>query len=126
MRSKRNTVTVEHELVECTVGPMNVGEDVMLFRAPVVLDGSGTHKRLPQQVQWEHIQEGDAIFAIAIDASFDSPIIDTLQFWRVIRKDDEESFTVQVNNIVGMGANGQQVYEQMAILVGLPSDGFGL
>lgn len=126
MRSERRTITVEHELAECTVGPMNVPDDVMLFRAPVVLDGSGTHKRLPQQVRWEHIQEGDAIFAIAIDSSFDSPIIDTLQFWHVVRKEDEECFTVMVNNIVGMGAFGNHIYASMAKLVGLPPDGFGL
>ena len=105
---------------------MNVGNDVMLFRAPVVLDGSGSYKRFLHQVQWEHIQEGDALFAISIDNDIDPPIIDILQFWRVIRKEDDESFTVQVNNIVGMAANGQQVYERMAALVELPPDGFGL
>lgn len=46
---------------------MNCGDDVILFRAPVVLDGSGTYKRLPHQIRWEHVQPGDAIIAISID-----------------------------------------------------------
>ena len=114
-------ITVEHTLYKCVVGPNNCANGIILFRAPVVLDGSGTYKRLPHQVQWQHLQEGDAVIAIDIgEGPSGQKVLDVMQFWRVLRKEDDESFEVEVNNIVGMAGFGDYVYNQIARLVDLP------
>jgi hypothetical protein len=116
-------ITTEHRLVECQVGPSNCGDDLLLFRAPVVRDGSGTYKRLPHQVSWEHIQEGDAIIAISLHRGpSGQEVIDILQFWNILRREDEETFSVAINNVVGMAGDGEYVYNRIASLVGLPAN----
>ena len=114
-------ITPEHELIRCAVGPNNVGPDVLLFRAPVIRDGSGSYKRLPHQIQWEHVQVDDAIIAVSLrDGPSGQKIMDILQFWSVVDQEDEETFWVEVNNVVGMAGDGEYVYNRIASLVGLP------
>jgi hypothetical protein len=112
-------ITVEHELIKCGVGPDNCGSDIILFRAPVVRDGSGTYKRLPHQVDWRHLQEGDAVIG---EGPSGQQVLHVLQFWQVVLKEDDNVFTVEINNIVGMAGYGDYVYNQIAALVGLPPD----
>ena len=117
----RKTIAPEHELIKCAVGPNNVGADVLLFRAPVIRDGSGSYKRLPHQIQWEHVQIGDAIIALATHCGpAGQKIIDLLQFWNVVDQEDEVTFWVEINNIVGMAGDGEYVYNRIASMVGLP------
>ncbi len=114
-------ITTEHELIKCAVGPNNCGRDILLFRAPVVRDGSGSYKRLPHQIQWEHIQVGDAIIALSLSKGPSAQeIIDILQFWNVVGQEDEETYWVEVNNVAGMAGDGEYIYNRIAALVGLP------
>ena len=114
-------ITTEHSLVECAVGPDNCGSDILLFRAPVILDGSGSYKRLPHQVDWSHLQEGDAVIAITFhDGPSSQKVLDVLQFWNVLRRDGQDTLIVSVNNVVGMAGDGQYVYDRIAALAGLP------
>lgn len=118
--SERRTITAEHELIECSVGPDNCG-DILIFRAPVILDGSGYHKRLPHLIDWAHVQVGDALIVISFhEVASGTKIIDILQFWQVLRQEDEETFRVAVNNVVGMAGDGKYVYNKIAALVDLP------
>jgi hypothetical protein len=101
---------------------MNCGNDILLFRAPVVRDGSGTYKRLPHQIEWEHLQEGDAVIAMVIgDGPSGQKVIHLLQFWSILKVEDD-SFEVEINNIVGMAGYGDYVYNQISALVGMPPD----
>lgn len=113
------TITVTHKLRECEVGPHNL-PDVVLYRAPVIRDASGTYKRFPQQVDWPHLQVGDIL--IAIETQSLKPTVNLLvelQIWHVLEKIDEGTFRVAVNNISGMGADGDSIYRRMADLVGV-------
>ena len=120
MTNKRN-ISVDHELIECAVGPDNCDPNLLLFRAPVILDASGYHKRLPHLIDWAHVQVGDALIALSLDqVGSGTKIIDILQFWQVLRKEGEDAFWVAVNNVVGMAGDGRYVYNRIASLVDLP------
>jgi hypothetical protein len=117
------TIKAEHKLVRCTVGPDNCGDTIILFRAPVVRDGSGTYKRMPHQIQWQHLQEDDSVIAVDFhDGPSGQKVLHILQFWHVIRREEDDMFTVDVNNIVGMSADGDYVFKQIGALLGLPQD----
>jgi hypothetical protein len=111
----------EHMLWKCWVGPHNT-EGTKLFRAPAVLDGSGTHRRLPHQVGWGDLKVGDLVIALLIDTAGSGPeVIFVLQFWRVLEVEEErDSVRVEINNIVGSAADGEFVYDRIAGLVGAP------
>lgn len=116
----KRTFSVEHTFTTCWVGPLNCGNDILLFRAPVVRDGSGTYKRLPHQVEWKHLQKDDVVIAMELgDGPSGQKVLDVLQFWRVLRKEGEDECEVEVNNVVGMSGDGDYVYNQMAALVDL-------
>jgi hypothetical protein len=77
---------------------------------------------MPHQVGWEHLQEDDAVIAVDFhDGPSGQKVLHTLQFWRIVSREDEDTFTVEVNNIVGMAGDGDYVYSQIAALVGLPA-----
>ena len=115
------TITAEQELIECSIGPGNCGKEISLFRAPVILDGSGYYKRLPHQIDWEHVQVGDAIIALSMHKGHSGrEVIDILQFWHVLKQEDEGTFRVAVNNVVGMAGDGKYVYNRIAAMVDLP------
>lgn len=66
-------------------------------------------------------KRGDAIIALSmIDRPSGQKIIDILQFWGVVRQEDEETFWVEINNFVGMAGSGDYVYNRIACMVGLP------
>jgi hypothetical protein len=118
---RRRGVHTEHILFECSVGPDNA-DGVQLFRAPTVLDGSGTHQRLPHSITWEDMRSGDRIVAIRfVDLGNGVRVIDILQFWHVLEKGEGgDTFRVEINNIVGGGGDGEFVYDRIAGLLGLP------
>lgn len=114
----------EHEIWECWVGPTNASE-VRLFRSPTVLDGSGTHYRLPHEITWTDAQKGDLILAILIDERGSIPSsVFVLQFWHVLEIEDD-SLLVEVNNLVGSAADGEYIYDRFAGLLGLPPGTYG-
>lgn len=117
-------VHTEHVLFECAVSEINVDSSVMLFRAPTVHDGSGTHKRLPHRIRLDEVQEGDSLIVIDIDRVGEAEIITELQFWDVRTKNPDGSLVVHVNNIVGSSGDGEYVYDRIAGLLGkAPSKG---
>lgn len=115
-------INVQHTFRKVHVSPDRLPEDIILFRAPVILDGSGSYKRLPHQVQWANLQEGDAVIAMVLgDGPSGQAILDLFQFWNVLSIDDDV-FEIEVNNIAGMAGDGVYVYNQIAALVGLPPE----
>ncbi len=87
-------------------------DEILKFRAPVILDSSGSHKRLPEQVEWEHIQIGDFIMAIAMtDHASGGKILDYLDFWHVIDKPAVDEFEVRIHRVCGY-SSGQYVYDR--------------
>ena len=120
--TEERTIDVEHTLRKVWVSPDRLPSDIILFRAPVILDGSGSYKRLPHQIQWSNLQEGDAVIAMVLgDGPSGQAILDLLQFWTVLSINDDV-FEIEVNNIVGMAGDGVYVYNQIAALVGLPPE----
>lgn len=119
--AKEHACHTEHILWECWVGPHNA-EETKLFRAPTVLDGSGTHRRLPHRVSWGELTVGDLVIALLSDTVPSGPkVMFILQFWRVIEVEEGgDSVRVVVNNIVGSAADGEFVYDRIAGLVGAP------
>ena len=98
-------------------GPITVGTTLSFSAPPVLRDGSGSYKRLPHQVQWEHLQVGDLLVAVRIgDGPSGQSVLDILQFWAVLRIEGD-SFEVEINNVVGMSGGGDYVYRKMAELV---------
>ena len=119
--AKEQVCHTEHILWDCWVGPDNT-EGTKLFRAPTVLDGSGTHKRLPHRVQWGDLKVGDLVIALLTDTVASGPdVLFVLQFWRVLEVEEGgDSVRVAINNIVGSAADGEYVYDRIAGLVGAP------
>lgn len=112
-------ITATHKLWDCQVGPDNCGDTIVLFRAPVLRDGSGSYKRLPHEVQWKHLQEGDLVIAMDFHSGpSEQRVLAILQFWQVVEKVDDETFRVLVNNVAGMSGDGDFVYRRMAEMVG--------
>lgn len=112
-------VHTEHMLFECWVDG-NTASATRLFRAPTVLDGSGTHKRLPHEVGWDDPREGDLVVAVQIEeVGPTATVIAVLQFWHVLEARDGEA-RVLVNNLVGSAGDAESVYDRLAGLVGMP------
>jgi hypothetical protein len=106
-------------LFECWVSGANA-PNVRLFRAPTVLDGSGTHKRLPHEVTWEDLRRKDVVVALQEEVlSSGKCVIAVLQLWDVLEARNGEA-RVLVNNLVGSAADGEFVYDRLAGLVGRP------
>jgi hypothetical protein len=103
------------------VGPLNA-EGIKMFRAPKVLDGSGSDQWLPHRVEWRDLKVGDLVIALLTKTlAADTEVMFVLQFWRVLEVADEgESVHVEINNIVGAAADGEYVYDRIAGLVGAP------
>ena len=117
--SDKRIAHTEHILFECWVSDSNA-PDVHLFRAPTVLNGSGTHERLPHKVNWKDLCTGDKIIAIQIDSVGSGiEVLSILQLWHVLEVVEGEA-RVMVNNIVGSGGDGEYVYDRLAGLLGLP------
>lgn len=103
----------------CGVGPLNA-PDVRLFRSPTVLDGSGTYRRLPHEITWTDAKKGDVILALLLDERGNGPAtVKLLQFWHVIEVDDD-TLDVEFNNLVGAGADGEEIYDRFVGMLGLP------
>lgn len=96
-----------------TVGPMNVPNEFRKFRAPVVLDASGSVKRLPEEVEWHHIQEGDLLIVLCIgDRPSGGFVLDDLEFWKVTAKNAEDEFEVLYTRFVGF-SSGQAIHDRL-------------
>ena len=119
---KNEVAHTEHVLRFANVGPNNA-PDIRLYRAPTVMDGSGTHLRLPHRVQWDDLRAGDIVIALQIgDMNGNSEAVDILEFWRVISAGSGEA-EVMVNHLVGF-TNGEVAYDSLAGMVGAdPAEG---
>lgn len=117
-KSDRRVAHTEHILFECWVSDSNA-PDIHLFRAPTVLDGRGTHKRLPHKVAWRDLSPDDKIIALKIDSVGSGiEVLSILQFWHVLEVREGEA-RAMVNNIVGSSGDGEYVYDSLAGLLGL-------
>ena len=126
MNHEARTVTATYELQRVTVGSCNVYPDMnlTLFRAPVVLESSGSFKSYPHVVEWKHLQRGDLVIAIAVH---NENTMHNCQLWHVLAADTENcEFEVEVLNICGLGNFGGNIYERMANLMGVDPDGHGI
>ncbi len=96
-----------------SVSPSNVPDTFRKFRAPVVLDASGSIKRLPEEVDWCHIQEGDLLIVLCIgDRPSGGFVLDDLEFWKVTAKTAEDEFDVLYTRFVGF-SSGQSVHDRL-------------
>ena len=106
------SVHTEHVLLRFTISDNNVF-GLKLYRAPTDMGSSGTKNRLPNEVDFSDLLADDIIVAVKIE----SRILEVLQFWRVISRDNDE-IVVMVNNIIGSGYCGEFVFDRMAGLAG--------
>jgi len=83
--------------------------DVRLFR-----NGDPRYGVL-KPVSWNELRAGDIVVAFGANEN----CIYVLQFWHVLEVQDGCAAEVFINNIVGMAANGQEIGDRLAGLVGL-------
>jgi len=101
------------QVFTANVGPNNIPEGCRLFRAPVVLDASGSIKRLPEEVEWKHVQAGDLLIVIGFgDRPSGGHVLDQLMFMKVISNPAEDEFEVQYDRFVGYGS-GQMIHDRL-------------
>lgn len=102
-------------VISATVASSNFYSDcgMRFFRAPVVLDASGSIKRLPEEIQWKHIQEGDLLIVLTIgDRPSGGNVLDQLEFWKVLKQTAHEEFDVLINRFVGF-SSGQYIHDRL-------------
>src|SRR5262245_35386919 len=104
-------IETQSKLYRAKVGPSNA-PDLLLFRAPTILDASGYHKRLPHQIDWQHVQMGDLLIAIEMDQRGGALTIHSLRIMDVVDQLDKETFDVWFTDIVITGASGATVYNR--------------
>jgi hypothetical protein len=120
---------MEHCITEHTLDRVHINEDhldrVRLFRAPIVTDASGDHRRLPHEITKAELSVGDLVLAIGIGTIADGVcVIEKLEFWHVVKRlDSEYEFVVRINSLVGMGAYGDTIYDKFAAMLKLPPSG---
>jgi hypothetical protein len=113
-------IVTEHTLFNHAVGRHNAGDRLTIFRAPTIMDGSG-HKRMPHEIDWEHVQVGDSLIAISIwERESGLRTLERLSLLDVVGKADEQTFEVYVNDIVPLGFDGKVIYDRIAALLGKP------
>jgi hypothetical protein len=75
---------------------------------------------MPHEIAWADVREGDIVLAVAIDESERFPAtISCLQFWHVLEV-EEDLLHIEVNSLVGSSADGENIYDRFAGLLGLP------
>jgi hypothetical protein len=121
MSDETKDIETRHSLYSAVFVDDHVRDGMILFRAPTVLDNSGTHKRLPEEIAFEHIQEGDSLIVMQInERSSGLRTLDSLRFIDVVRKEGSDAFEVLINDIVPPGSSGKIVFDRMADMLGKP------
>src|SRR5688500_5484814 len=104
----------EHALYESHVCGSGNASGVRLFRLPA---NRKAHGHL-SEIQWSELRQGDVVLAIITSKTTNGlEALDVLQFWRVEEWLGDDFFRVMVNNLIGMGGDGDYIHDRLAGLV---------
>ena len=122
MDNQKKEIETRHSLYSAGLVSDHIGDDMVIFRAPTILDGSGYHKRLPEEVKFEHIQVGDSLIIVSIYARPSGMrTLELLRFVDVVGVSEYgDEYEVFINDIVPPGSTGKQVFDRMADMLGKP------